>query len=123
MALMKNCNGLGDDTIEGAIEDISGIIESIPTASLKNANNRKTLKNKFNTIIDQVNDALTSLDPGIASALLADATDKLQNDLITKVDGCAISGSPDKNDWVTSCDEQTSLYNGINDLIDWIASL
>jgi hypothetical protein len=42
-----------------------------------------------------------------------DARDKLQNDILKKVDGCAINGAPDKNDWIKDCNSQSQVYQQI----------
>jgi hypothetical protein len=42
--------------------------------------------------------------------LYAEALDKLQSDVLTKTDGCANEGEPDKNDWITDCQQQGVVY-------------
>ena len=52
-----------------------------------------------------------------------DALDKLINDLLKKTDGCEVSGSPDKNDWVRDCEAQQQFYALIQEAIALLTSL
>jgi len=36
--------------------------------------------------------------------------------LSRKFDGCAIAGEPDRNDWLTGCNEQLAVYWAIYEL-------
>ena len=56
----------------------------------KNANMQKTLLNKLNAVIG-------NMDEGN----YADALGQLQDDILGKVGGVAKIGKPDKNDWIT----------------------
>jgi len=64
-----------------------------------------------------VNKALEDIDKGN----YADALDKLQNNILGKTDGCATSGSPDKNDWIQDCTGQDQVYSLIMDVIGYIS--
>ena len=46
----------------------------------------------------------------IKLGLYEDALDKLQNDILQKTDGCATESSPDKNDWIITCENQAIVY-------------
>ena len=83
-------------------------VSSIPVLALKNANMKNTLLNKLNNVI-------ANIDAG----LYASALDQLKNDLLGKTDGCARTGAPDKNDWITTCQEQNQVYPLILETI-WI---
>ena len=58
----------------------------------------------------------------INSGAYQDAINKLQNDLLKKTDGCAASGQPDKNDWITDCSSQSQVYQAIIYLIGYLQS-
>lgn len=88
--------------------DIQASVSSIPVLALKNATMKKTFLNKLNA-------AIASIDAG----LYADALDQLKNDILGKTDGCATTGAPDKNDWITTCPEQNQVYPLILETI-WI---
>lgn len=45
---------------------------------------------------------------------------QLENVFLTKMDGCAETGFPDKNDWIVDCDAQNQVYPLILDAIDLI---
>jgi len=67
---------------------------------------QKTLINKLEAVRKQVeNDAVQG------------ALGKLENDISPKVDGCALRGSPDPNDWINNCAAQSQVYPLIVDLI------
>jgi hypothetical protein len=41
---------------------------------------------------------------------------ELQKDILHKTDGCSVSGSVDRNDWVSDCDPQKQLYWSIHEI-------
>jgi hypothetical protein len=90
---------------------VNEIVETIPE-SFKNTHLAGSLTNKINA-------ALAMIDDGEYAAAL----DKLQNDILTKTDGCATGGSPDKNDWIKTCAEQTQIYDLIMEAISYLNSL
>lgn len=49
----------------------------------------------------------------------AEAPKKLQNDILSKMNGCIDSKAkaPAKNDWVRSCDVQKQLYWAVNEIV------
>ena len=49
----------------------------------------------------------------IKLGLYEDALDKLQNDILQKTDDCATEGSPDKNDWIITCENQAIVSPSI----------
>ncbi len=121
--LDDNCNGIEDDTVEGVIDDIGDIIGDIPTVDFKGKNNAKTLLNKLDAIVAMVNDALAEPLPADRNALLQQALDKLETDLIPKTDGCALEGDWDKNDWLRDCEQQAILYPKLIAFAAWISSM
>jgi len=52
-----------------------------------------------------------------------DAVKKLEHDVLKKIDGCALSGKPDKNDWITTCAAQGTVYPYILVAIDAVEAL
>lgn len=87
-------------------------INDIPLGDLKNKNMQNSLTRKVNAVL-----AL------IEQGEYADALDKLQNNLLDKNNGCATSGSPDKNDWIQDCAEQDQVYQLIMEAIDYVTPL
>ena len=73
-------------------------INALSDGSFKNPNLRNALTNKLNAV-------LRDIDQG----LYQDALTKLQNDVLAKTGGCFSIGSPDKNDWITTCGSQNQV--------------
>jgi hypothetical protein len=59
-----------------------------------------------NALINKLEATITSIEAG----LYQDALMKLQHDLLPKMDGCALTGNPDKDDWIITCEAQQKLY-------------
>ena len=77
------------------------VINALAPNVFKNPNLAKPLTNKLN-------DVLELIDLGYYTDALA----KLQNDILKKTNGCAesIPPSPDKNDWIKTCEGQEQVY-------------
>ncbi len=82
-----------------SVQQVETAVVSIGLGVLKNANMQNTLINKLNAVI-----------ANIEAGNYADALGQLQNDILAKTDGCAKSGMPDKNDWITNCAAQGVVY-------------
>jgi hypothetical protein len=78
---------------------------------LKN-NSAKALNNDLNAVIKSVN-----------GGAYATAINKLQKATLTKVDGCAKTGQPDKNDLIVKCPAQTTVYSELNGIIQELQAL
>lgn len=111
---------VNDGTIDSVPSNAS--IEAISTQSAAskllvdvlydlNTLDPNVLKNKqmVNSLTQKINSALRLIDGGNYDK----ATAKLLYDLLTKMDGCVTTGSPDKNDWITDCREQKLLFEKI----------
>lgn len=96
----------------GAIQYTESLITLLSPSDFKNPNMKNTLINKLNTVI-----------ANIEAGLYADALGQLQNDILGKTDGCANSGSPDKNDWIINCGAQGIVYPSILDVIAKVGAL
>jgi len=80
--------------------------------TLKNKNMKNALLNKINAVQQM-----------IADGFYADALDKLQNDILAKMNGCAETGQPDKNDWIITCEGQSVLYPLVIETIENVKGL
>jgi beta propeller repeat protein len=78
--------------------EASTTINALPASAFKNGNMASTLTNKINAVLQL-----------IEQGKYADARDKLQNDILAKTDGCATTGSSDKNDWIMDCVSQGKI--------------
>jgi hypothetical protein len=88
-----------------AIHDLQACqtsIAGLPTMVFRNNELQKSLANKLNAVIKAV-------DEGAYKGALQ----SFNSDLVSKVDGCATggTGAADKNDWITACPAQVSVYN------------
>jgi len=88
-----------------------------------NDKRRIPLSNKIDEVIAMLQAAEAESDPDTQDQIYQQAVDKLTNDIIKKTDGCANSGSPDKNDWIDNCDGQNIIYPLIQYLISAIQNL
>lgn len=79
--------------------EVQPVIAAISPDVFVNPVLQKTVMNKTNAVI-----AL------LQAGNVQDARDKLANDLLKKVDGCATTGAPDKNDWIKDCESQGQVY-------------
>ncbi|MHC4643503.1 MAG: hypothetical protein ACYS32_17820, partial [Planctomycetota bacterium] len=80
--------------------------------SLKSKNLKRSLLNKINTATEM-----------IGKDMYSNALNKLQNDILPKMNGCAETGEPDKNDWIITCEEQSEIYPLIIETIEDVRSL
>lgn len=95
-----------------AVQNCIAQVSLLSTSVFKNANMQNTMINKFNAVI-----------ANIEAGNYADALGQLQNDILNKTDGCANSNNPDKNDWITTCPAQGSVYPSILVAIDAVEAL
>jgi hypothetical protein len=89
------------DRVDAIIAAISGLA---PSDFKKNK--QKTLTNKLEAVRKQ-----------FQNSAFQGALNKLQNDILPKIDGCALRGSPDSNDWITNCAAQNQVYPLVVELI------
>jgi len=89
-----------DEAAITALIDAIDVINSLPGSVFKNKNMGKVLAKKINTVISL-----------IVEGNYSEALDKLEQDVIAKVNGCEESGEPDQNDWIQECWAQFDVYN------------
>lgn len=94
------------EALEQAMIDTADALAALDPSELKNANMQDALLNKLNAVLRQ-----------IIREQYAAALDKLNYDVLSKTDGCVADGSPDKNDWVESCDVQVDMYERVVELL------
>jgi hypothetical protein len=103
---------LRQDEIIRTLQDLTTRINDLHDSSFKNKNMQNTLTNKINAVSEKV-----------VQGLYQEALDKMQNDILSKTNGCAESGSPDKNDWIKDCASQDQVYPIIMDAITLLRDL
>ncbi len=91
------------EAIKALLESID-VVNELDEAILKNGNEtRDSLINKINAVLGI-----------IYQDNYVTAKGKLENDVLERVNGCVVSGSPDSNDWVMTCEGQGRVYPLIN---------
>lgn len=78
----------------------------------KNSNMKNTLINKLIAVINN-----------IEMGNYKEALGQLQQDILAKTDGCAVSGAPDKNDWIIDCAAQGRVYPLLIGITDELKNL
>jgi len=97
-------------TIREKIGALSAFVLSIDPSHVSPKNVRETLANKLEAV---------SLQLGKGSA--QGEISKIEHDLLPKTDGCAAGGAPDKNDWIRDCQDQSTVYWGLKEVLVLLA--
>jgi len=92
-----------EEAVRLLLETIDVVTELDPVI-LKNGNETK------DSIINKINAVLGI----IGQQNYATAVGKLENDVLERTDGCAATGEPDSNDWITTCEGQGLVYPLVN---------
>lgn len=92
-------------TLVDRVDAIIAAINALAPSDFKK-NKQKTLINKLEAVRKQVQ-----------NGAFQGALNKLQNDILPKIDGCALGGSPDSNDWINNCAAQDQVYPLVVELI------
>ncbi|MFH1216008.1 MAG: choice-of-anchor O protein [Pseudomonadota bacterium] len=75
------------------------LLDGVAEENFKSKNMKKVFSMKLNQVLDM-----------IAKGKFTAAKSKLQTDIIDKTNGCAASGKPDGDDWITDCQIQNQFY-------------
>lgn len=95
-----------------AAQAIQEAVAAMGPEAFKNANMQNALLNKLNAAIRD-----------ITAGSYAAAADKLESDVLGKIDGCASVGAPDRNDWVVTCAGQALLHPLVLDLVAMLRAM
>jgi hypothetical protein len=85
-------------SIRNDIQAMIDYINGLPDGAFSNKNNRKTLVNKLEAILKQVD-----------GGDYAEALEKLNDDVFEKMDGYPTSGAVEKTDWIVDAGAQAAL--------------
>jgi hypothetical protein len=99
-----------ESSLQGTLVDV--VDTFVKPNNLKNKQLKNALKNKISSVLKM-----------IEQGLYKEAIDKLQNDILQKTNGCADSNKPDKNDWITTCEDQEDIYPYIIETIEYLESM
>jgi len=97
------------------VKDVNQIIDTInglDPGDFKKRNLQNTLTHKLAAVLGKAD-----------QGLYQEALDKIEHDVLAKTNGCAETGSPDKNDWLTNCDAQNQVYPIIMETIELLNTL
>jgi len=98
--------------ITQALADAGALINSLDPTGFKNKTMGKTLTNNLNAVVAM-----------IAHGAYAGALNKLENDVASRVDGCAAGGVPDDNDWVMNCAAQDDILRLVTTTMQYLGRL
>jgi hypothetical protein len=91
------------EAIKALLESID-VVNNMDQGILKNGNETKdSMINKINAVLGIIN-----------QENYATAKGKLENDVLERINGCIISGIPDSDDWVITCEGQGRVYPLVN---------
>lgn len=105
-----------------AVTDLATQLDEIPESYFKNKNNSLPLSKKLFVALQMIQRADETTDTTQKANFYNSAIQKLKNDVLPKTDGCAATGTPDNNDWITSCETQAEFYTPIVSLIEMLQS-
>ncbi|MBN2180975.1 MAG: hypothetical protein JW715_03610 [Sedimentisphaerales bacterium] len=98
--------------VEDYLEQSIVAVRELDVTDFTNARSGNALINKLEATIALVE-----------AGLYQDALMKLQHDLLPKMDGCTLTGMPDKDDWIITCEAQHKLYPLVSEAIQLLQSL
>lgn len=101
------------NTIINALFDLSDEINELDCGVITNCKMKSTLSNKLSVVARH-----------LRMGEYPEAYDKLVVDIEPKMNGCAVEGSPDRNDWIRECHYgQDLLRPSLRSLIDGMATM
>jgi hypothetical protein len=100
-----------DDTLLTLVRDEISLIGFLDPLVFQNRNLQNALINKLQAVLS-----------AIQSEDYEGALRNLQNDVIGKTDGCILSGAPDKNDWIVTCEAQQQVYTNLIQIINTLTN-
>lgn len=101
-----------ETAVTESLQNALATVNSFNSNVFKSKNMAKPLTNKINAVLAKINDGQ-----------LEEALDQLQNDILSKTDGCASSGTPDNNDWIKDCNSQNEIYPIIMQAIQLLSQM
>ncbi|GAB6909168.1 exported hypothetical protein [Desulfosarcina cetonica] len=93
-------------TIEEKINNLVMEIEAADNDLFKQPNAKRVITSKLN-VVKKI----------IRNQEYNDALNKIENDLLSKIDGCKDFEVSDKNDWITDCELQSKIYWGVHEIM------
>jgi hypothetical protein len=94
------------------IRSLQSVIAALPPSAFKNPRLQNDLLKKLNAVIRS-----------ISAHKYRNALQQLRNDILTRVDGCATAGVPDRDDWIVNCPDQSMVYTPLLNIIAEVKAL
>ena len=94
------------------IRRLQNVIEGLLPSAFKQPRLQEDLIKELNAVLSS-----------ISAHNYANALEQLQNDILTKVDGCATTGAPDMDDWIINCPDQSMVYTPLLNIIAEVKAL
>jgi hypothetical protein len=116
----NDCDGNADEGFEADVVEILNTLDGLTCDQMKNnrCQYQSTLRTKIEVVYHNVVAADRMCDsPFVQKSHYHAAKNKLQNDVLSKLDGCYNSGTPDAQDWIITCEAQAQLDTLIRELI------
>ncbi len=101
--------------LDAAVMELMVAVETINDLDPDDFKNRKNAK----TLVNKINGALKKIEKGDYDK----AIKKLEKDVLRKMDGCAETGAPDKNDWLRTCEAQDAVYPSVVQAIELLGEV
>jgi hypothetical protein len=80
-------------------------VEDLSLGNFVNPNRGKTLVNQLEAVLNK-----------IEAGNIHGAKNSIEHSILPKIDGCALRGSPDRDDWINNCSAQNAVYSAITSL-------
>lgn len=93
------------DNIKEKLVSLLATVNSIPQTTFTVPSGKQGLQQKIKTVQKIV-----------SVGNYGEAYQKLQDDVMGKMNGCSKSTSPDKSDWLRDCDSQSKLYWSVHEI-------
>ena len=100
------------DEIIQKLRDTNRCIDNLPSPFFKNSSMKTALANRLNAAMRD-----------ISNERYLEALRKLDYDVLQRIDGCAQTHKPDKNDWIMTCTAQEGAYYLVMEAIDMLEEL
>jgi hypothetical protein len=94
------------------VRNLQKVIADLPPTAFKHRKLQSSLLSKLNAALHSIREHRYSR-----------ALQQLENDILGKTNGCATAGTPDKNDWIVNCPDQSKVYTPLLNIIVEIRDL
>jgi hypothetical protein len=94
------------------IRSLQNVIAGLPASAFRHSTFQNDLIKKLNAVIGS-----------ISAHQYANALQQLRDDILTKVDGCATTEVPGRDNWIVNCEDQNLVYPRLLNIIAEVRAL